>query len=123
MATFSGFWNALISTFHSLSLDPSSPVVAHDRFGDVSHFHRLPIHRGGTVDGCSGYQWLQRVKAYLHYRSGLTWLPTTKRFHPEVEYYVLGIRLLNEAWSAERPTRLKKPSASVRTGAAGRRSA
>lgn len=48
------------------------------------------------VEGRKGWQWIASAKSYLDYRSGSEWRPARHRFHPEREYFVRGINLLNQ---------------------------
>lgn len=55
--------------------------------------HRLPIH-GPLFEGRSGFQILKSAITYLDFCSGREWRPASHRFHPTVEYFVAGIRVL-----------------------------
>lgn len=56
----------------------------------------LGMDEASVIDERKGWQWIASAKAYLDYRSGSTWRPARHRFHPEHEYFVRGINLLNQ---------------------------
>lgn len=52
------------------------------------------------IDGRKGWQWTASAISYLQFRSGRAWRPARHRFHPEHEYFVRAINLLNQVESA-----------------------
>lgn len=75
-----------------------SPVSLTNRFSLPAFRLRLPIHHGPIVDGRTGVQWTASVRDYLSWRSGRTWLPLARRFHPESLFYTEGLNTLNQAF-------------------------
>lgn len=60
--------------------------------------HRLPVHRGGFVDGRSGWQWIRSVEHYLSWRAGDGWRPVGHRFHPDRVYCSAALQTLKRAY-------------------------
>jgi hypothetical protein len=65
-----------------------------------------------VVDGRNGRQWSDSVLAYLQYRSGQAWRPSSHRFHPEYEIYVRAMYEVNYAMNGPGQP-LRKPAAAL----------
>lgn len=65
-----------------------------------------------VVDGRNGRQWTKSVIAYLEFRSGQAWRPSSHRFNPEYEIYARALYEMNSAFnSLEKPKPYKPHSA------------
>jgi hypothetical protein len=62
------------------------------------------------VDGRTGDQWVQSVKAYLHWRSGRDWRNSSAYKSAECETYVTAILTMNLAFNDMLPARAKPPA-------------
>lgn len=83
-------------TFYSLA----GPMPPANRFSLPAFRPRLPIHSGLIVDGRTSRQFVASVREYLTWRSGRSWLPVARRFHPESLYYAEGLNTLNSAFKS-----------------------
>lgn len=55
-----------------------------------------------VVDGRTGWQWVQSIRAYLEWRSGAAWRPVSERWHAEKVPYTQAVNWLNEGFNGTR---------------------